>query len=980
MSAPAEPCNARLTLDDLVRQLAATEDEAARRRLLLDHLDGFDHDTLFTRLKDEAERYRMRDVPSSLRLAEGLIFAAGQVGHARHRAMGLLARGDAIRTLGRFAEAAALLNEAGDILLELGDEVGWARTRLGWLLVAYELGQGEQALSNVSRAREVLVRAGMWLRVGILDLNTGDLYRNLGRYHEALATYGRAREAFSALGASATEQLAWVDVNTANVLPFIGEYQTALQLHEEVQRLWTERGETVRGAWQEHNIAVVLAGMGFYTRALQHYLAAAATLERVGLPFDAAWNDLRATECYLRLNMLPQAIALAEATRSKFEQFGAPPEIARASLIGAVILRRSGDHGQARRLLDQAIATFRATSHADELALSLLELASVSLVERGWEAALATAAQAREIFGAHHLIVRQAQAELVWARAALGMGDRASAAAGARAALAIAATHGIPWLRPDGHALLGEIAHASGEPAQALDEYERAIGCIEELQRALAVDLRDNFLADKRQIYTNAIKVSLQLQQRERAFAYLERAKSRALVDYLASNLDIQIQSRGQRDQEYLDRLARLRAEHHWLYNQLYAVTLARSGQGRAQADEDRLQATIRDREAQIARMLEQLALERTEGLEVVPTLGARQDALPTARRPGQVVLEYVLRDDFAAVFVGVAGRLVVVPLSVSAQGVQRLLKAWQLHLAATIQVTSMGTPVDGLESKARAILGALYRALILPVEAHLAGCTRLIVIPDGPLHGVPFHALHSGEHYLVERCEVTACPASSLLRLCEERARRPATVNDFPTALIVAHSDGGRLPYVLDEARAVGALLPGEVFLEERATREVLQRAAARHTLVHIAAHGEARLDNPAFAHLRLADGQLSTIDVFNLRLRGATVVLSGCETGRSVVTDGEELIGLSRGFLYAGAATLVQSLWRVDDGSTADLMVRFYEGLRNDLTKAAALRRAQRALLRQHPHPYFWAPFQILGDCGPLITQPSVAGIVSK
>ncbi len=94
----------------------------------------------------------------------------------------------------------------------------------------------------------------------------------------------------------------------------------------------------------------------------------------------------------------------------------------------------------------------------------------------------------------------------------------------------------------------------------------------------------------------------------------------------------------------------------------------------------------------------------------------------------------------------------------------------------------------------------------------------------------------------------------------------------------------------------------------------------------MHLAAHGEARLDNPTFAHLQLADGQLTTADVFNLALDGALVTLSACETGRSVVTGGDELIGLARGFLYAGAATLVQSLWRVEDGSTARLMERFY------------------------------------------------------
>ena len=102
---------------------------------------------------------------------------------------------------------------------------------------------------------------------------------------------------------------------------------------------------------------------------------------------------------------------------------------------------------------------------------------------------------------------------------------------------------------------------------------------------------------------------------------------------------------------------------------------------------------------------------------------------------------------------------------------------------------------------------------------------------------------------------------------------------------------------------------------------------------------------------------------------MRGALVTLSACETGSHIVTGGDELIGLSRGFLYAGASTLVQSLWRVEDRATTRLMERFYGALCAGQSKGAALRQAQLALLGSHgPHPYFWAPFQLIGDSGPM------------
>jgi len=119
----------------------------------------------------------------------------------------------------------------------------------------------------------------------------------------------------------------------------------------------------------------------------------------------------------------------------------------------------------------------------------------------------------------------------------------------------------------------------------------------------------------------------------------------------------------------------------------------------------------------------------------------------------------------------------------------------------------------------------------------------------------------------------------------------------------------------------------------------------------------------------LKLADGQLSAVDIIGLDLPGALVTLSACETGRSVVAAGDEPLGLSRAFLYAGAGTLVQSLWRVEDDSTARLMARFYAALREGQTKGAALRAAQLSLLGGHGgHPYLWAPFQLIGDDGKL------------
>lgn len=129
------------------------------------------------------------------------------------------------------------------------------------------------------------------------------------------------------------------------------------------------------------------------------------------------------------------------------------------------------------------------------------------------------------------------------------------------------------------------------------------------------------------------------------------------------------------------------------------------------------------------------------------------------------------------------------------------------------------------------------------------------------------------------------------------------------------------------------------------------------------LACHGQFRPDNPLFSALRLGDSWFTVRDAYALDLRCDLVTLSACETGISAVAPGDELIGLARGFFGAGAPSLLVSLWTVDDESTALLMAHFYARLRAGERPAAALRAAQHYLMQEYPHPYFWAPFMVLG-----------------
>ena len=172
------------------------------------------------------------------------------------------------------------------------------------------------------------------------------------------------------------------------------------------------------------------------------------------------------------------------------------------------------------------------------------------------------------------------------------------------------------------------------------------------------------------------------------------------------------------------------------------------------------------------------------------------------------------------------------------------------------------------------------------------------------------------------------------------------------------------RAPLIADEAAAVARLLPdATLLLGSAASAAALRSSAPSASIIHVATHGRFRRDNPLFSGIRLGDSFLTLHDMSSLRLSTDLVTLSGCGTGLNVVAAGDELRGLARGLLGAGTRSLLATLWDVYDESTAEFMTRFYTALQSGLTKAASVRAAVAGLRNTYPHPYYWAPFVLVG-----------------
>lgn len=272
------------------------------------------------------------------------------------------------------------------------------------------------------------------------------------------------------------------------------------------------------------------------------------------------------------------------------------------------------------------------------------------------------------------------------------------------------------------------------------------------------------------------------------------------------------------------------------------------------------------------------------------------------------------------------------------------------------------GAPPDAAE-----VSEALYDLLIGPVLPHVDK-PLLYLCTDGVLNYLPFDLLQKDGRYLVEDYAIAYTPSTSFLKGLLDKPR-PERNTILALGNPNLKNPAFRLVNAEAEALEVRQLFSaGNAFVQDNATEAMVYAYAAEADILHFACHGETNEDNPMLTALRLApdaehDGYLHAGEVFDLQLKPSLVVLSACNSGVGETSTGNELMGLTRSFFYAGAQSIVASLWFVDDRSTAELMQAFYQNLAT-MDTATALQMAKLQIKEKYPHPIHWAPFALQGD----------------
>jgi CHAT domain-containing protein len=975
------------------------------RAYIQSHIEELsDHAAIGNLLADEALT-QLYNPFLSLKLAELLIFFGEYTQHLSSHALGLKAKGDALVQIEHHQAAIESLDAAGEEFLSLGDEGNWARSRISWITANTSLGHVGAALQEAVRARDIFQRLGEHYWVCAIDHNTALIYRQVGRYHDANILYERMLTVYPTLADQSqvyiNRAIAMAKESQAINLSWLGKFEQAYRLEVEAQACFGALEETSMVVNTEINLANLDFTQGYYGSALRRYYHAHDILLENNIDNPKLLAELKV----LMANVLVKLDRAHEACQIAYEAVEIYRQLLGSSLQANNVLREyattlvaSGRLKEALDALSEAEKLFDIGRFEHHVSATKLQRAELLLEMGSVVEAYDEAYVIRQYFENQGLVARSIRASLVMVGSLIGQADlqreKEQQAILLREAIELckqvasqARQHFLQEEVYKSQYLLGKLFTLQGNLNKAARHYKAAIAQIELILDDLAFDLSPSFLHTAWTVYEDMIALCLKQEQTERAFGFLERARSMALRKYLNISKTSLVENERHGNtisssvlQANSATILRIRHELKVWQERYrdYTVLLAQLDTSVSPAVErETIQGELKRCEAKLSELFERLYLHQATirpAAQVKKSEKGYFKPLDVAQLrqqllPGQLLLAYFLNKSQLVIFAITTEHIVTHEIPDGTRLLKRLLPLLHAHL----QLSGWHDPQKPPQQASRQMLNKLYQLLIAPVAALLPPPSgSLTIIPYGPLHLLPFHALYDGSRFLVEDYQINYLPASSLLSVSTKDSHLEAS--QLP--LVFGYSGHGHLQRALEEAKTLANMLGGRCYLEDEATIDRLIEQALGSPIIHLATHGHSRLDAPNFSSVLLADGRFTAMDAFSLNLKGCELItLSGCETGLALSGGGDEQLGLGRAFLAAGADTLVMSLWPVEDTATNELMQLFYQNLLRGDSKVQALRAAQCTLIHRtsaiSSHPYFWAAFRLVGDVGPLKYQ---------
>jgi len=871
-----------------------------------------------------------------------------------------VAQGELRASVDLFADAAASARAVNDPALEAS-----ALFHLGSLYGL--LGETRSSFHELNTALQIYRDLGDIRRQGATINALAVRFKDIGELARALPLYTEALSLARASGDVRAQPVALN--NIGNLYYDLGSWREALQYFQQALPLWRQTKNQRGEAATLYNIGLIYHEQGELQRALPFFHQALSLARQGGNRPGEAMCLYRLGLASEDLGELDQALAYLKEALEIYSASGDRRRQAIALTYLGRIYARRGEFDKAFDHYEHALPLSRATAYRWGEALTLKHLGDA-------RAACGEPLRALEDY-ANALAGFESVGHQVWR---------------ARTLVAMA-----------------ETLDSAGQITEAHETIDEALTVIEQLQtNVTSRELKAAYLASVRKGYELSIDLLMRMHRADPAKRFdqvalhvSERARARSFLDLLKES---GVEVRRSIASELLQRQRELRQRLTAKIERQVRLRESNPKSAGSEAAASELAALTDDLE-QIERKIRASNPHYAASTDSLLHAGEIQQLLDRET----VLLEYALGERRSFLWVisqDSVTSYVLPPRSVIEPVARRLLELLNDRAVAVRNARLVGETSRSLTE------------ILLRPAADRLQTKRLVIVSDGILHYLPFAALPlwtDDSKPLIDRFELISVPsASTLAALRQQLASRPFA----PKALAVladpvfrrddprtashtvtasrrrsidrSFSDGtrdtaagaslARLPFTRREARAILAFVPRsarkEAFDFDASRATALGSDLAQYRIVHFATHGFFNTEHPELSGLVLSlvdkngkdqEGFLLTSDVFGMTLAADLVVLSGCRTALGREVRGEGITGLSRAFLFAGAARVVASLWKVDDAATATLMTHFYRGLLVDkLPVVAALRAAQATLRRdaRWSSPYYWAGFVLQGD----------------
>lgn len=905
-----------------VRELSDAADAKARRELLKARPEEIGRRLLLELDKGCHVFLAQGNLEGTTRLLDAAEEAAELSGRDDLKGLAFLLRGTLLLTSSRPGAAVEPLRKAQQFAFKAGvfPLLAAVGARLGLALM--EAGEPLQATIELAAARQLARESGDGELVGVVQNYCGKAEARRGEYERALEWHQLALTNAENFGDVDTVADALADI--AQMKGQLGDYRGAREDAERGLKLLPPDPTGLR-ARMLSALGIAYLSTGRNREALKHLREALPIWEKLGIP--------------RLLGLVQNNIGEAH--------------------------RREGDYEEAEKHLRPALKIL--TDAGDLAAANIVRnnLGLIPLFQKRWKEAFdyfktvldETPADAdpniRCVYLTNMAIVKR---ELGETEAAIDL---------AREAARIADEKGTLPNRFQAHLAVGKMRmsrRAAGDLAAGVEELKKAATFLEGIRGGLRdPDLQQSFLADNAPFYHTMADALHELKRDPEAFAAAEEGKARTLSDLLAAGKV---------------RITKAMTETEREEEQKLDQELQKMGRDLGSTFQTDARLVLEAKIAASRTALERFRREVYRNHPELPVLRGRSapaSLIDLNRRVlsgggGTAVISYLVGNHGTLMFVvlpGTPGPMlgvaeIEIPLAVLQQ-----------------QVTDFWSACSREDGNYKPGARALYKALLGPAVASLGDGRPVVIIPDGPLHALPFHALEDAEGVpLAETRAVSYAPsATALLQMTDLAERRRADPGKDLDALLAVGAprlspDFGALPQSKPEIELLARRYGVHPLVDADASETTVKCSLEHARRIHISTHGKADEESPLYSYLVLTedeknDGKLHAQEIVDLDIRADLVVLSACETARGEQVRGEGIVGLTWALFAAGAPATVVSQWQVSDQGTAELMQFFHEELKPGVSFAQALREAQKRLRKkpERSHPYYWAPFIVVG-----------------